>query len=234
MKTFAAVFCLLILAIAFVAPTNAQSHPAFAPYVTAGLSGSSDTGAVNPAYGAGVGIESNTSHWLLDGHFAFSTSDPRALTIAGIRSGSGYSTAEQVSIYYKFLGHVLAGGGANASVSPSNLIAIAKTGSAISYISAVRSNAHPFVGGGVEFGPVRFLVSYNLPGKDALPNERIFDANVEVRVQKHIRITAAARLESYFNGAAPAPGIFVTPVPYTQGNVRVTGTSLGGGIKFVL
>lgn len=224
---------LLVVFLLLAANLGAQSHPAFAPYATVDVSTTSALGTGNPDYAAGVGIESNTKRFLVDANIRFSTADPAALTVAGIKNGTGYATRERAEIYYKLFGSVLVGVGANAYLQPTALVSVLR-GERVSIVRQIRAAAHPFIGGGVQLGRVRIIADYQLPGIEALPNERQFDVNAEVQIAKRIRLTGAASLMSYFNGASPSPGVFITPVPYTQGNVRVTGTRVGAGLKFLL
>src|ERR1700675_4102983 len=113
MKTLAVIVTLLSLALVLaVAPANAQNG-VFAPYVNAGISGTSGgtIGLSNPNYRVGGGIESSSKHLLLDVNAQFDSANLSGLKGLANSSG-GYTGTVTGSAYYKLGSHILAGGGA--------------------------------------------------------------------------------------------------------------------------
>jgi hypothetical protein len=202
---------LLFAVLALLAGATFAQNGAFAPYATGSVSTSSALGYKNPDFTVGAGIESSTQYLLLDIHGLFDTAN---LTV----TDKGYTGTIQASGYYKFFGHMLAGAGANWSVNTAEATTFIQGTQVRRVIDATRQSAHPFVGGGFQFGKVRVIANYNLPGKNALTNERIVNVNTEVFATKHLRLTQDTTINSYVDGS----------------NIRVTGTKLGAGLKLVL
>jgi hypothetical protein len=201
MKRFTMLFAVLTLMVS----TAFAQNGAFAPYVSGSVSTSANLGYKNPDFTVGAGIESSTKNLLLDVHGTFDTAN-------SIKTDNGYAGTLTGAAYYKFFGHILGGAGANWSVNTAQL----KT--QFANIDATRQSAHTFIGGGVQFGKVRILANYNLPGKDALLNERIIDVNTEIFLKKHLRLTQNTTLNSYVGA----------------GNVRATASKIGVGLKLVI
>lgn len=203
-------FSMKFLAVLVLFMTSAAfaQNGVFAPYVNAGVSTTAAAGYKNPDFTVGAGIESNTRGLLMDVHGTFDTAN-------SIKTNNGYTGGLNASVYVKVLGPFLIGGGANWAVNTAQL----KT--QFSNIDATRQSAHPFIGGGFQAGKFRLLADYNLPGKEALTNERIVDVNAEFFAAKHVRITANATVNSFIDITSPSKS-------------RATANKLGVGIKLVI
>jgi hypothetical protein len=222
-------FSLLAVAVLFLmsASTASAQNGAFAPYVNAGISGTGSTGSVglsNPNFRIGGGIESSSTHLLLDLNGQFDSANLSGLK--GIASNvGGYTGTFTGSAYFK-LGGFLAGGGAfysNQVVSGQTVIGTIKS------ISANRNQVRPFVGAGYQFSRDRILVDYVLPGKDTIANapnlnDHTFLIGNEIflghsGLTGHLRFTQNMNVSSsLFNGAGS----------------RATTATLGVGLKLVL
>lgn len=193
-------FVLFALILAFAGSAFAQNG-AFAPYVQGTISTAPGSLATGASYGIGGGIESSTSHLLLDVNGLFNTAKVTSGT------GNGYNGTITGQGYYKLFKHVLVGGGASFVIN-TNGFTFDKL------VSTSRNSANPFVGGGLQAGRFRTILTYQLPGKDAVAGQRLFLLNSELGITKHIRLTAPVGVNS-------VAGQFTT-------------TSVGGGVKFVL
>lgn len=156
---------LAVLALLFIGTSTASAqNGAFAPYVNAGISASS-VGSVfsttNPNYNAGVGIESSTSHLLLDINGQFSGGF--AALGGAVHNTGGYNLTVTGSVYYRTHGFLL-GGGAFYSNQVAPGVTIQST--LQNLISANRNQIRPFIGIGYQFAGDRVIVSYVLPGLD--------------------------------------------------------------------
>jgi hypothetical protein len=174
---------------------------AFAPYVQGTITTAPGSPATGASYSVGAGIESSTKHLLLDANGLFNTAKVTSGT------GNGYNGTITAQGYYKLFGHVLAGGGADVVINTNGF-------TFGNFASTARTSANPFVGGGLQAGRFRSILTYQLPGKDAVPGQRLFQLNSELGLTKHIRLTV--------------------PVSVNSISGKYTATSVGGGIKFVL
>lgn len=228
MKNLKLLFALLVLGLTFAGTASAQNG-VFAPYVAGRVSSTANLGYKDPNYGVTAGIESSSKSLLLDVNGTFDSANPiRVLTTTGaLVAGDGYTTGLHASGYIKLFSRILIGGGANWEVNPATVKATINN--KIALLNAARSTAMPFVGGGFNAKRDRFLVNYNLPGKDELAGERKIDFHNEVLFLKgHVRLVQDVAINSFINSST-SNGL---AVPGT--NVRVTGNSVGGGIKLVL
>src|SRR5271156_6405197 len=216
----------LLAALVCVSPAKAQNG-AFTPYVDASITGTGGgtVGFSNPNFRIGGGIESSTTHLLLDVNAQF---DSANLSGFGglVNSNGGYTGTVTGSGYYKFHGFLLGGG-----AFYSNQIATGGTvGSFFTGISANRNQIRPFVGGGYQFSRDRILVDYVLPGRDniaQLGDVNLKDRTVQIRnefflgksgLSKHIRITQNLDINSNLLVGA---------------GTRETNYTAGAGVKFV-
>jgi hypothetical protein len=159
---------LIVLMIAFLIATPAHAqNSAFAPYGTASISGTS-VGSVltpsNPNYAVGLGIESSTSHLLLDinGNFNGGIAAVRG----AVHNSGGYVIGLQGSAYLKLNGFLI-GGGALYSQQVAQGVTIQSTVTGLTTtISNNRNQIRPFVGVGYQFSRDRAILSYVLPGRD--------------------------------------------------------------------
>jgi hypothetical protein len=156
----------LVLLFAGASTASAQNGP-FAPYVVASISGSS-VGSVlsttNPNYSVGGGVESSTSHLLLDINAQFSGG---FAALKGLASNSGgYNVTLTGSAYYRTHGFLLGGGLFYANqVAPG--VTIQNTAQTLfATISNNRNQVRPFVGIGYQFSHDRIILNYVLPGLD--------------------------------------------------------------------
>jgi len=195
-----------------------SQNGAFAPYVDAGIGGSSTftgNGAVtahNPNYIVGAGIESSTKHLLLNLDANFQSADYRTF---GLASGDNYAATVTGTGYLK-IGHLLLGGG---TLYRDNVIG----GNIRSIIPNLQSTTFvPLVGGGIQFSRDRFTALYELPGRSGL-NQRTVDFNNEFFLTKsaHLRLTQQVSINTADTGV---PSI---------GSVRVSGGQAAVGLKFV-
>jgi hypothetical protein len=203
---------------------------AFAPYVQGGISYSANAGTSNPSFNGGLGIESSTKHLLLDINGTFQSANPSVSEFNVVQvNGRGYTGSVQGSAYLKVAKHFLVGGGGTWAINHSFFENIKEFGSSETIkggLDATLQSAHPFVGGGFQTKYNRLLVTYALPGKDALTNERIIPITNEFFVGKHLRLTQTVQLTSYSGN--PALRNFEIP-----GGVRVAAVTAGAGVKFV-
>lgn len=183
----------------FVGGAFAQNG-AFAPYVAGTITTAPGSPATGASYSVGAGIESSTKHLLLDANGMFNTAKVTSGT------GSGYNGTITAQGYYKLFGHVLAGGGADVVINTNGF-------TFGNFVSTARTSANPFVGGGLQAGRFRSILTYQLPGKDAVPGQRSFQLNSELGVTKHVRVTVPVAVNSLAG--------------------KYTATSVGGGLKFV-
>lgn len=191
---FAALFLML-----GVSAANAQNG-AFAPYVQGTITTAPGSPATGASYSVGGGIESSSKHLLLDANGLFNTAKVTSGT------GSGYNGTITGQAYYKLGGHLLLGGGADVVINTNGF-------TFGNFVSTARTSANPFVGGGVQLGRLRSIVTYQLPGKDAISGQRSFNVQNELQVAKHLRLTAPISVNSIAG--------------------KYTATSVGGGLKFV-
>lgn len=223
MKTVIAVAFIALAVLLSVAPANAQvaATHVIAPYADFGVSASSTfTGtdgltASNPNYNAGIGIESDTRHLLLDANGQFYTGNVR--TFSNFSKASFKGTIN-VSGYAK-LGFLLVGGGARYSDQ-------VVSGQVSALIPSSINELVPYVGGGAQFSRDRFTIVYVLPGRSTSLNSREFDFHNELYLTKggHFRLTADVV------GVTGDTGL---PIRGLQGT-RISGGSAGAGIKVVL
>ena len=233
MKRILSTLALMVAGLAFSGTTANAQNGSFAPYVSLGVSAASSTGINAPSFNASVGIESS-SRWLLaDVNGNFSSNNPvtavKACVANGVASSlcSGYSSGISAAVYAKVFKIFLVGGGATWDVNPATLVASAKSActAAKSCVSAVTTNANPFVGGGVQFKHDRLLVSYVLPGLNAIAGQKAFNVHNEIMFSKlkHVRFTQDV---SFITG---------TGSTLIQGTMTsISGTSAGVGLKLVL
>lgn len=247
MKVITLAVVVLLAALAFVIPANAQNG-AFAPYADANISftgtgnnviGANLTGVSNPNYRVGGGIESSTTHFLLDVNGQFDSA-----SFAGIQglfqNKGGYTLTATGSAYYKLGGVLLIGGGAFYSNQVLSGTTLQEEGSLI-VASFNRNQVRPFVGGGFNFKYDRILVNYVLPGKDQVSggalinngpvtgfNDRTVNAQNEIflgtsGLRKHLRLTqnvsisSSNQLGTLFSGSG----------------LRSAGVTAGAGVKVV-
>jgi hypothetical protein len=220
---------LVALVLAFVAiPANAQNG-AFAPYVDGSISLSGGGGVLttsNPGYQVGGGIESSTSHLLLDVNGQFNSANVHIFN-------SGYTGTVTGSAYFK-LGALLLGGGgywSNTVAAGTNPLTV------FSSLSANYLQARPFIGGVIQTTRDRLLVGYVLPGLDQIQasgnvfsnvNSRTVNVSNEYILGKtglghHLRFTQNLS----FTSANTAASVSTSPT-------RTTSYSGGVGLKFVL
>lgn len=211
-------FALLVTALALMIGSAFAQNSAFAPYVDAGIGGSSTfTGnssvtAHNPNYIVGAGIESSTKHLLLDVNANFQTADYRAFGAPGANSFSGTVTGTG----FLKIGSLLLGGGTyyKDQVSNGNLKGLIP-GSAQTFV--------PLIGGGFQFSRDRITAVYELPGRSAT-NQRTVDFHNEIYLTKkaHLRLTQDLSINTADN--LNLPGV---------GTVRVSGGQAAAGVKVV-
>lgn len=227
MKRIAMLFAVLALAVGLASAQNG----AFAPYAQGSVSYSANAGSTNPSFNGGLGIESSTKHLLLDVNGVFQTANPSVNGLNVIQvGGRGYTGTLTGSAYLKLHKFLLAGVGADWSINHATFETIKEFGegsTAKVALDATLQSAHPFVGGGFQTRFNRLLVTYALPGKDALTNERIIPVTNEFFVGKHLRLTQSVQLTSY-NGN---PALRNFDIPNT--GVRVSAITAGAGAKFV-
>lgn len=224
-KTLFVVLAVLALAVGSAFAQNG----AFAPYVNGGVTYSANTGTSNPGFVGGLGVESSTKHLLLDLNGTINTANPatNAATLFQVK-GKGYTGTVTGSAYLKVAKHFLVGGGAFWQISPGTYQSITDgSTSAKVKLDATLQSAHPFIGGGFQTKYNRLLATYALPGKDALTNEKIIPITNEFFVGKHLRLTQSVTIVSYSGVAGP------NYFDYSVGGVRVAGTTLGAGVKYV-
>ena len=166
MKTLKIV-ALFLMILLFATGAHAQNS-AFAPYGTASVSGTS-VGSVltpsNPNYAVGLGVESSTTHLLLDVNGNFSGGF--AAISGAVHNSGGYEINLQGSAYLR-LNNILIGGGALYAQQVAPGVTIQSTASTFSTtISNNRNQIRPFVGIGYQFSRDRAILSYVLPGRDA-------------------------------------------------------------------
>jgi len=195
-KSLFTILAVLVLAVGSAFAQNG----AFAPYVEGTITTAPGSTATGASYNVGVGVESSTKHLLLDFSGVFNTANVTT------GSGSGYSGVLQAQGYLKIAKIFLAGGGADWVIN-TNGFTFSK------FYSSARQSANPFVGGGVQLGRLRSIVTYQLPGNDAVAGQRFFQIQNELRLSKHLR----AEVPVSFNSVAG----------------KYTATSVGGGLKFV-
>lgn len=191
----------IIAAVVLMVGSAFAQNGAFAPYVQGTITTAPGSPATGASYSVGAGIESSTKHLLLDANGLFNTAKVTSGT------GNGYNGTITAQGYYKLFGHVLAGGGADVVINTNGF-------TFGNFASTARTSANPFVGGGLQAGRFRSILTYQLPGKDAVPGQRLFQLNSELGLTKHIRLTV--------------------PVSVNSISGKYTATSVGGGIKFVL
>jgi len=190
---------------------------AFAPYVDAGIGGSStltansSLSAHNPNYIVGAGIESSTKHLLLNVDANFQTADYRSFGAPNSNSFAGTVTGEG---FIKF-GGLLLGGGALYKDQVVN-------GNAKVLIPNSSQTFVPLIGGGYQFSRDRFTAVYELPGRSAT-NQRTVDFHNEIFLTKkaHLRLTQDLSINS---DVASVPSI---------GSARISGGQAAAGLKFV-
>lgn len=212
-------FALSILAVlALMVGSAFSQNGAFAPYVDAGIGGSSTfTGAANvtahnPNYIVGAGIESSTKHLLLNLDARFESANYRTF---GLANGDNYAATVTGTGFVK-VGHLLLGGG---TLYRDNVIG----GNVRSLLPNLQSTTFvPLVGGGVQFSRDRFTAVYELPGRSGV-NQRTVDFNNEFFLTKSakLRLTQQVSINTSDTGV---PSI---------GSVRVSGGSANVGVKFV-
>lgn len=218
-----AVLVLTLLCFLSIAPPAHAQNGAFAPYVDAGISVSSTvsgTGgltASNPDYRLGLGVESSSSHFLLDLNGQFDSQNVRTF---GFGANSSYMGTINGSGYFKLGPSVLVGGGVRWSdqITGGNLKGL---------IPSSINQLQPFVGGGFQLSHDRFLANYILPGRNEVAGQREIDFHNEIflgtkGVRKHIRLTQDVN--------------WVSSTPAVAGQTlaqRITGSSAGVGVKFV-
>jgi hypothetical protein len=195
-----ALLAMFVATLLFAGSAYAQNG-VFAPYVQGTITTAPGSPATGASYGIGAGIESSTKHLLLDANGMFNTAKVTSGT------GSGYNGTITAQGYYKLFSHVLAGGGADVVINTNGF-------TFGSFVSTARNSANPFVGGGIQAGRLRSILTYQLPGKDAVAGQRFLQLNSELRITKHIRLTVPVGINSIAG--------------------RYTATSVGGGIKLVL
>jgi hypothetical protein len=161
------VSAVLLLMFMFASVPARAQNGAFAPYVTANVSGTS-VGSVlsttNPNYSFGLGVESSTKNFLLDINGQFSGGF--AAVSGAVHNSGGYTLNLNGSAYYKTHGFLLGGGAFYAQqVAPG--VTIQSTFSTLTAtISNNRNQIRPYVGAGYQFKRDRIIVSYVLPGRD--------------------------------------------------------------------
>lgn len=221
-------FSILAVLALFVGSAVAQNG-AFAPYVSGGVTYSANTGTTNPGFVGGLGIESSTKHLLLDLNGTINTANPTA-NVANLFqfNGKGYTGKVTGSVYLKVKKYFLIGGGAYWQISPGTFESV-RTIDSSNYqtkLDATLQSAHPFIGGGFQTKYNRLLATYALPGKDAFVNEKIIPITNEFFVGKHLRLTQSVTIVS---SDGPTANYF----EYTNGGIRLAGTEVGAGVKFV-
>lgn len=231
MKRILSTLALLVAGLVLSGNANAQNG-AFAPYVSLGVSAEATTGLKTPSFNASLGIESSSKWLLADVNGNFSSNSPVTAAQSCVRNGvssalcTGYSSGIQASAYAKVFKIFLVGGGANWDVNPSTLSASAKASctAARACVSAITTNANPFVGGGFQLTHDRFLVNFVLPGKDAIAGQRAFNVHNEIMFTKlkYMRLTQDV---SFTTGS----GLLI---PGTTSHI--SGVSAGLGLKLVL
>lgn len=189
-----------IAVLALMVGSAVAQNGAFAPYVQGTITTAPGSTATGASYNVGVGLESSTKHLLLDANGTFNTASVATGT------GNGYSGILTAQGYLKIGSHLLAGGGADWVIN-TNGFTFSK------FYSSARQSANPFVGGGVQLGRLRSIVTYQLPGNDAVAGQRFFQVQNELRLSKHLRATV--------------------PVSFNSIAGKYTATSVGGGLKFV-
>lgn len=228
LKRIAMLFAMLAL---FAGLAVAQNG-AFAPYVQGSVSYSANQGQSNPSFNGGLGIESSTNALLLDLNGTFATANPadselNLVTVAG----RGFTGTIAGSAYLKVTKHLLAGVGGSWAVTHADFESVVANGlrSVLPKgIDATLESAHPYVGGGFQIKRDRLLVTYALPGKDALTNERIVPVSNELFLTKHLRLTQNVTFTSYSGN----PALTNLTIPFN--GVRVSAVSASAGVKFVL
>lgn len=216
MKSF--IVTILAALVLLVGVASAQSG-AFAPYVQAGISGSSTfTGnsnvtAHNPNYIVGAGIESSTKYLLIDVNANFNSQDYRTFGVTSL-NGNAYAATVSGTAFFK-AGRVLLGGGTYFKTTVS-------TTSINKLIPGAGDTFVPLVGGGFQFSRDRITAVYELPGQSA-NNQRTVDFHNEVFLTKkgHLRLTQDLAI----NTSVPPTGSFI--------NQRVSGGTAGAGLKVV-
>jgi hypothetical protein len=205
MKLRIASLFIAMLAFAGVASAQAPKPAAFGgifqPYVDGSITTAPGSPATGASYSVGAGIESNTNRLLLDVNGSFNTAKVTSGT------GSGYNGTITGQGYYKLFSHVLAGGGASVVINTNGF-------TFSNFASTARNSANPFVGAGLQAGRFRSILTYQLPGKDAVAGQRNFQFSNELAVSRHFRLTV--------------------PVGVNSIGGRYTATSVGGGVKLVL
>lgn len=199
-------FAMLVAALALMIGSAFAQNGAFAPYVQGTISTAPGSGSA-ASYQVGGGIESSTKFLLLDVNGSFQT--------AAVAVGAGHAGVLQGQGYLKVGKHLLAGGGANWVINTQSF-------NAGSFVNTARESANPFVGVGLQLGRLRSIVDYQIPvGSNALPYQRTFQMQNELRLTKHLRATLPVTFTSYD----------------TDGTIktinRVTVAQVGGGLKFV-
>jgi hypothetical protein len=195
-KSLFTILAVLVLAVGSAFAQNG----AFAPYVEGTITTAPGSSATGANYSVGVGLESSTKHLLLDANGVFNTAQVTTGT------GSGYSGVLTAQGYLKIGKHLLAGGGADWVINTNGF-------SFSNFYSTARQSANPFVGGGVQLGRLRSIVTYQLPGDNAIAGQRFFQVQNELRLSKHLRATV--------------------PISFNSIAGKYTATSVGGGLKFV-
>jgi hypothetical protein len=189
-----------LVAIVLMVGSAFAQNGAIAPYVQGTITTAPGSAATGASYSIGAGVESSTKHLLLDANGLFNTAKVTSGT------GNGYNGTITAQGYYKLFGHVLAGGGADVVINTNGF-------TFGNFVSTARTSANPFVGGGVQAGRLRSILTYQLPGKDAVPGQRLFVLSNELQVTKHVRVTVPVQANSLAG--------------------KYTATSVGGGLKFV-
>ena len=160
-------------------------------------------GASSQDYTFGVGYKIDTSSYLSDNSVTFNSAD--------VLSGVGKVMKVVTSHYVKYYNHFLSGAGATYLANTNGFSAV------LDYVNNSTSSANAFIGEGVYFNKYTTIVTYQLPGKNALLNQRYFLLNNEYKLSKHLRLVAPAGINSYHNGLG----------------ARVTTVSTGAGVMFV-
>ena len=160
-------------------------------------------GTSNLDYMAELGAEVNTTTLYSDYNFTFHYAD--------ILNGTGKTSTLSTAHYYKYFNHFLSGAGATFVANTDGFT------QALAYINNSSTSANAFIGYGVLFNKFRSTVTYQLPGKDSLPNQRYFLMNNNIVLTKRLRLTVPLGVNSHVNGLG----------------ARVTSTSAGVGLRFV-
>lgn len=215
-KTVKSLFSILAVLTLLVGLASAQAAPAatsfsgsFNPYVFGTIQTAPGSQATGGSYNLGIGLESNTKHFLFDTNGSFNSANVTA------GAANGYTGTLQASGYYKLFGHILGGGGANWVINTAGF-------SASHFVNTARESANPFVGVGLQAGRLRSIATYELSGRNALEEQIKFGLNTEFAASKHIRLVVPLVINSYQSG----------PVK-SLGGQRVTVASVGAGFKFV-